>query len=337
MLAEKKYYNWIDYAKFLSIFLVVFFHAPPEIDGYAGTFLNLIRMPMFFFLSGLLFKQEKYTLFWEFIKHRSRQLLIPYFCFFALFYTYWLIYGKYHGDQDDLAVPFYQPTIEYLLGVPNLVCKPLWFVPCLFVIQCLFFVLFKRIERKYGVFLLILFPLIPHTVDISNYPFSLSSVCHGIAFYGIASFFRKEIIHFVNKKSMLKTFYLISSLIVYFILVYLIEKVNVSIGLVLLKIPASFLIIIAILIIMNYLSEVFGKQIFINRLSSNAIIILAFHTYSIIALQRILTIIFENHQHFFQNQIFIYKFSIAVISMISMIIPIWFINKYTPFVLGKIK
>lgn len=335
MLAAKNYYNWIDYAKFLSIFLVVFFHAPPKLDGFAGTFLSLVRMPMFFFLSGLLFKREKYRSFAEFVKHRSKQLLIPYFCFFALFYTYWLIYGKNHGDQDDLAAPVYQPVVEYLLGTPNLVCKPLWFIPCLFVIQCLFYIFFRKMNRIYATPILLLFPLIPHFIDLSNAPFSLSSVCLGIPFYGIASLYQKEIIKFINGKWVSHgiIFTVLSG--IYFVLVNYITYSENSVEVVMAKMIASLFAIFPILIIMKYLAHLFGSKELINKFSSNAIITLAFHTYSIIGLQKIINILIYDSQKTMIDHIFVYKFSIAIMSTISMIIPIWLINKYAPFVLGK--
>ena len=57
---------WIDYAKFISIFLVVLFHTNPHLDGYIFDFLKLLRMPAFFLIAGLLFNIDKWNSFIKF-------------------------------------------------------------------------------------------------------------------------------------------------------------------------------------------------------------------------------------------------------------------------------
>lgn len=75
-------FEWIDLAKFTSIFLVVLFHSPPSIGGtIAGTTLSHVRLPSFFFYAGLLFSFSRHQSFISFVKYRSKQLLIPYFLF----------------------------------------------------------------------------------------------------------------------------------------------------------------------------------------------------------------------------------------------------------------
>ena len=78
---------WIDYAKFVSIFLVVLFHTNPNLDGYIFDFLKLLRMPAFFLIAGLLFDINKWNNFIDFFKHRFKRLIIPYFWFSLIFYV----------------------------------------------------------------------------------------------------------------------------------------------------------------------------------------------------------------------------------------------------------
>lgn len=324
--ASRNYYHWIDYAKFLSIFLVVFFHSPPALDGFAELLLGLVRMPMFFFLSGLLFKREKYTSFVLFVKHRGRQLLVPYFYFFLLFYSYWLIYGKNHGNQDDLNAAYYQPVIEYLYGVPDLVCMPLWFIPCLFACQCLFYLGFRKMNRTLATIVLLLISTIPYFADLSDTPFSLKEVCRGIGFYGIASLYRKEIINLMDEKR----YFLISLpgfTAVYVLLVYILIEFDLLIWSYILKTFASLLVIYPILLLMRYLSDLLGEQVFVKKIASNAIIILAFHTYSIIVLDKIF--VFLSFPDILGAGMY-YKLIIAVLTMGTMIVPVWFLTKYTP-------
>lgn len=330
-MISKQHYIWVDYAKFLSIFLVVYFHSPPVLSGFAGIFLHLIRIPCFFFLAGLLFKFDKYPTFKQYFIHRSKQLLIPYFCFFILFYTYWLIIGRKTGVADDWAAPFYQPIVEYLRGTPRLVCMPLWFVPCLLVMQCVFYLVFKRIKRLWAVLLLFLFPFIPLLVNLENTPCSLDAVCRGIPFYGMASLYKNEIFQFVEKgKNRIAAFV---SLSINLLLSFLLTHQQNDFGQALIELFGSFTILLPVLILMKWTANFVGRSLFVEKMSRNAIIILAFHTYSIIIIQKLILLYSNEPVVFFEGK-YILKLIIASGSMLSMILPVWFINKYTPFVLG---
>ena len=146
---DKVRHIWIDFGKALSIILVVYRHCPPN------EFNLISSMPLFFFMSGLLFSFEKYNSFWDFFKHRSRQLLVPYFSFFTIFYLFWLFVGRSVSSPEEQALPLYMPMLEYLYGRPESVCLPLWFISCLFSMQILFF-LFKKINRNLTAIILML-------------------------------------------------------------------------------------------------------------------------------------------------------------------------------------
>lgn len=320
----KKHYVWVDYAKFLSIFLVVYFHTPPKLDGIYGTLLGLIRMPCFYFLSGFLFRFEKYPSFFKFAKHRSKQLLIPYFCFFGLFYAYWLITG--HNDDPD--APLYQPLLEYLYGRPSLVCTPMWFISCLFILQCLFYGLHKLLNRRlYIIGFSLITPFIPVFIDLSNSPWMLDNVCRALPFYSMASLFSKEISLFIEKKKK-KILYLIG-LIVFFSIVFMIQDINNDYVRAFLRIIGSFCILFPLLFGVKYLSEFLGKIRSIEYIATNSIIVLALHTYLI----HLFLVINTKLMLFEMN--YSIKLLMALVVVALLIIPIYLINKYTPFIVGK--
>ncbi len=265
--------------------------------------------------------------------HRSKQLLIPYCCFFILFYAYWLIIGRRTGSPEDLAAPFYQPIFEYLRGTPRLVCIPLWFIPCLFVMQSTFFLIFKRINRLWAVFILFLFPFIALFVNLDNTPFALDSVCGRIPFYGIASLYRKEIFDFFEQRKK-HLFIALNSLVIHIVFCFLFITPASNMQRIAIELIGSFSILLPVLIFINWLSSYWGKQFWITYMASNAIVILAFHTYSIIFIQKLILWIFNDTIIFFEGK-YTLKLIIAIVVMASMIIPIWFINKYTPFVLAR--
>ena len=75
--------EWIDLAKGICILLVVFYHVAIclHIDYPLSTQIASFRMPLYFILSGLFFKQ--YEGFVGFLKRKTNKLLIP-FLFFLL-------------------------------------------------------------------------------------------------------------------------------------------------------------------------------------------------------------------------------------------------------------
>ena len=323
---------WIDNAKFLSIFLVVYFHCPPLLPNVPATALNLFRMSCFFFISGLLFNFDKYPAIWGFVKHRSKQLLIPYFSFFLALYVYWLIWG-YRNDAP--GTPFYQPIFEYIYGRPALINLPLWFVACLFAMQMLYYLIFKKIKKRIvAVIILLTIPFIPVFFDLSNSPWMLENVCAYFPFYGIASLYRKEIMQYLGKGK-IQILYGIISLFVYIAIVYLLtsETIHNEFLLTGLRTMGSFFILFPIFLIIKYIADFCGEISLTKYISMNAIIVLALHAYVILTLLAIIS--FLGYSPSFFDGKYLLKFFIAIFTILIMVVPIYLINKYFPFILGK--
>ncbi|MEH7413750.1 acyltransferase family protein, partial [Neobacillus drentensis] len=71
--------TWIDASKGIGIFLVIIGHS--TLIGPSRFQIYAFHMPLFFFLSGYLFSFKKYSCFKEFLKSKSKSILIPYFAF----------------------------------------------------------------------------------------------------------------------------------------------------------------------------------------------------------------------------------------------------------------
>lgn len=80
--------NWIDWAKFLAIALVVPIHIPQEPGAQPVTFFEVFIIQAFFFYSGYL-KKTSSDLKMNLLKY-WQGLIIPYFIYNILFYPYWL-------------------------------------------------------------------------------------------------------------------------------------------------------------------------------------------------------------------------------------------------------
>ena len=319
-------YAWIDLAKALSITLIVWFHCPPKI--YPFTQLSI---PLFFFLSGLLFDFEKYPSFIQFVQRRSKQLLVPYFCFFAMFYLFWLFVGRSLSSPEEQAMPLYAPLLEYLYGRPHLIDIPLWFVACLFAMQCIFYV-FKNLHRNAAVIILLLLPFLPDLTDMSNAPWMLDALCYYFPFYGMASLFKNEIFIFLeNKKRFLFVFILlIISILSSQILIHISNEYFTT----LLKLILSFSLILPFVVLTKVITGKFGIHYLLKYIAANTLIILACHTYVIRLAGIFITQVLGLGSDFYDGNLW-FKSGLTIFVMVSMFVAIYIINRYFPFIIAK--
>lgn len=122
--------EWIDLAKGFCIILVVLYHVCQAMGTTYPLWLqtNAFRMPLYFILSGLFFKQ--YEGFKGFLRRKTNKLLIPFLFFFLL--TSVLPFAVLeHG--------FFLPLLfTYREIIYN---TPIWFLLCLFEINILFYLI----------------------------------------------------------------------------------------------------------------------------------------------------------------------------------------------------
>ena len=129
--------------------------------SYASQYANFgslpaIRMPTFFFLSGILFSTRRYPNISSYVTHKTKVLLIPYILLSLLFsfldprlydlsklekqsyLTPLLSSSDVHSNLNFLAMEFV--SIFYYGNPPNIVA-PLWFVLTLYLVSILFFII----------------------------------------------------------------------------------------------------------------------------------------------------------------------------------------------------
>ncbi|MBQ8634698.1 acyltransferase family protein [bacterium] len=136
----------INLLKMLAIALVVSGHLEFSIFGMFPPFS--FQLSLFFFISGMLFKDKYLDNIGEFFKRRVKSLLIPYFLY-SSFYTVitiliYKITGKFWGMELNLKNFFIVP---FLNGHQLDICCPLWFVPQLFIVIILFLFCQKMLRK----------------------------------------------------------------------------------------------------------------------------------------------------------------------------------------------
>lgn len=123
--------GYLDIARGIGILLVVLGHGGTR-DAYPMLF-NLIyafHMPLFFFLSGMVFKAE--TPFREFFTRRLHGLVKPFF--FTIFVLYFIsvFFGKL-----EIPVAISRLVKSFYANGYYLEWVPMWFLPTLFVVSLL--------------------------------------------------------------------------------------------------------------------------------------------------------------------------------------------------------
>ncbi len=141
---ENKHIAWIDWAKSIGIFIVVLCHVP-QYDTVEKEIFCSFQMPLFFFLSGYLYKIPQGT-FKDELMRNWKTLIIPYFLFQILFYPYWLVVQKVNGYEFSFYTIFVKPITDCLIGIP--INGVTWFIIALLIIKLYaFFIL--RLRRKW--------------------------------------------------------------------------------------------------------------------------------------------------------------------------------------------
>lgn len=190
----------IDILRGIGIFFVVFGHIT-HIE-WLRTYIWGFHIPIFFFISGILFNRAKYPDSITFIKVKVKNLLIPYCVFYIVTFLYWLFIER-HTRGVDIS-PLSQ-MVGLIYGTYNMKYMmfngALWFIPCLFSIEILYWFIVK-LNNKVAIFIvLILMYIIGISCRnyISELPFGMCAALIGVVFYGIGDLFKN-----IQKNNILK-------------------------------------------------------------------------------------------------------------------------------------
>lgn len=138
--------RWADILKGIGAILVVIGHLVLY-EGYAKIYIYSFHMPLFFFISGYLYHQEKN--FKTFLKRKVKNLLVPYFlfAFISILVTYFLE-GIYLSKSEILATYFF-------VNGSFAFNSSLWFLIIMFFTLIFFYIIRKSIKIEKPIFALI--------------------------------------------------------------------------------------------------------------------------------------------------------------------------------------
>ena len=134
---KKKRFLYIDSLMGLCIVLVVAFHCNLSVINHdIDLMLINIRVPMFFFLSGLFFKRKMG--FKGFFMKKLNQLIVPFFLFS---YVPFCLLSYFYSDR-------YTDPAFYLMAAIKPWNIPLWFLRALFLAYLFYYCIDKYTEKK---------------------------------------------------------------------------------------------------------------------------------------------------------------------------------------------
>lgn len=124
---------WIDTAKGLGLLCVIFGHLGVP---YLSTWLYTFHMPLFFFLSGVVFSGGKYT-FSEFLVRKLKSLVVPYF---VLGGGIFLVHCLINLVQGAPGITYHEMLINFMVQEHF---WTVWFLACLFLVEVLYYCIYK--------------------------------------------------------------------------------------------------------------------------------------------------------------------------------------------------
>ncbi len=184
--------EFIDLAKGICIILVIAIHC--NIYFFNITFPDIIRMPLYFILSGLFFKD--YGGLSAFMLKKINKLLTPFIFFY--FSSYILLY------LFTIIIPTYQinNSIFDIFITRTLFNGPIWFLLALFWCNLFFYLIKHHIKNTtIAILIIILLGYIGYTCGMNgiNFPLFADNAISMLPFFAFGFYIRKTNFLYPNK------------------------------------------------------------------------------------------------------------------------------------------
>ena len=144
---------WIDILKGIAIFSVFLGHMTGmghgTLSGIIHMWIYSFHMPLFFFLSGCVFSIDKYKDYKQFLIKKVKTIYFPVICFTFLSTIFDMLYYGLLLHNENYTVSKYMNDIVGILLQQRGKNDILWFLPCLFVAENIFYWIVK-FGNKYG-------------------------------------------------------------------------------------------------------------------------------------------------------------------------------------------
>lgn len=195
---KQKRIEWIDVAKGIGILMVIAGHTFSLSYSYP---LYAFHMPLFFFLSGLVFKDRDED-FISFLKSKTMSLLKPWTIILLISFIVCLIIPQWRNEltPNSILADFYTANTNTFQN------SSLWYLVCFYFVLILFFLIKRKLTNVFlfclsAVVLLWIkegLELIP--LPFHRLPFKIDSALIALFFFSIAFHYKKSILSFSLSK-----------------------------------------------------------------------------------------------------------------------------------------
>ncbi len=279
---SKNRVDYIDVAKGLGICLVIWGH----LFTYGSQISSIIfsfHMPLFFFLSGMVYNPNKNTCFKECLKRKVRSVLVPYIVFLCI------------GLGITLIIPTWRKELnidvlkqQLLIGAPEaLHVGQVWFLICLFEVELVFYFFHKYVikNNRFMTVCILLFTIwLANNISIvwphcyaGRLPLKLDSMIMAFSFYSIG-FLLKDI--FNDKDFVKKNIILIIPLLYFVLHSYTNGWVNIAICAYNNLYYYLFFSLLGTFVII-YISQVLKKSKLLSYIGRNSLVIFSLHSFGL--------------------------------------------------------
>lgn len=204
---EKRRELWIDAAKGLSIIFVVMGHSG---DVFANHYLSWFRMPLFFLLSGMVFKPIDPARYMSWAVKRTKGLMTPYIAYGLLITTVLLLFTfNLKGFAENIARLLYGGlSLTGPYGV-------FWFITCLLFTQLLFGYI-TRFRKATQIVIIVLYYLLAHVISMTslknyNLPWNIDVSLIAITYYALGYYGKKAIPALLSRWAVVPVLLLLSA------------------------------------------------------------------------------------------------------------------------------
>ncbi|MDL2243589.1 acyltransferase family protein [Bacteroidales bacterium OttesenSCG-928-J19] len=311
----------LDILKGIGIILVVWGHIQSDLTQYIFIF----HMPLFFFISGLLYKPTDN--FFPLLKKRINTLLIPFFFFYLLAFFYLLLLSFINPNTNFNSIIL----LDFIKGKEYFHNIPIWFLWSLFCVNLFYWIITHFFKKTYvqDVFILIisLFCIWLGYQKI-NIPYFIDTSLSVLLFFHLGYRLRK--VPKIMTKNKYDTYISSFCLFLFLLLIY-IYPVPCDIRENLIKGNFFFFIAecLAAIFGLLYLSKCLSHSKILTFYGKNSLIIVGTH----LIILGIITYIESSYSITFLS--IFYGLPILIIILVFSIPVIWILNKYFPFFVSK--
>ena len=224
---------WLDIAKFFGIALVVLNHMNikiPLVTFFGGMFY----MPVFFVAAGYTYRNKGES-FKTFVLGKAKRLLIPYAVCNVFLFLFFMVLNRRFSKPSFLGM-FYsrsmmmKATSEWNMALMSNLNAPTWFLTCIFLCLCIYFVIDRKFadakKRRIAVLAAMAVGIVLRKVSPVLLPWSIENALFFTGMLEVGRFLKETGLSWLRKNK-----WIYANLLILFVaLSYLQGSVNVSIS-----------------------------------------------------------------------------------------------------------